>query len=86
MFSLADLPKLESQSAVEQLQDSVHDALIEYVRTRYSNMRRVGNMLMIIPNITQQKLLARNYWLDIKQNGKVPMHKLFLEMLEANNI
>ncbi|CAH1791379.1 unnamed protein product [Owenia fusiformis] len=77
---------VDNAPAVKQVQDKYHDALIEYVQRRSGgSVRRVGNLLMLLPLMTQAKILAKQYWFNIKQEGKVPMHKLFLEMLEANS-
>ena len=45
--------------------------------------RRAGRLLLTLPLLRQTagKVLAHFY--GVKLEGKVPMHKLFLEMLEA---
>lgn len=61
----------------------MHDALIEYERARgVLNQRRVGNLLFSLPILMHEKLLAKDYWFDVKKSGRVPLHKLLSEMLE----
>lgn len=77
---------IENSEAVRTLQDKLQDALLEYVKNRYSgNLRRVGHLYMLLPSLTHMKLLTKQYWFDIKKDGRVMMHKLFLEMLEADS-
>lgn len=77
---------VENEEAVHQFRDKIQDCLIDYVKRRSGgNMRRVGNILLLLPILTQIKLLAKKYWFDVKKDGRVPMHKLFLEMLEADS-
>nr|AXP83841.1 estrogen-related receptor gamma [Sepia latimanus] len=76
----------DSNGSVKQLRDKFHDTLIEYVKTKHTgNMRRLGHLFMLLPHLTHVKLLARQYWFDVKKDGRVIMHKLFLEMLEADS-
>ncbi|KAK3093064.1 hypothetical protein FSP39_010639 [Pinctada imbricata] len=77
---------IENNEAVMQLQDKLQDGLIEYVKSRYAgNLRRLGHLYLLLPSLNQMKLLAKQYWFDIKKDGRVMMHKLFLEMLEADS-
>ncbi|CAC5390734.1 NR3B3 [Mytilus coruscus] len=77
---------IENSEAIKALQDRLQDALLEYVKNRYSgNLRRVGHLYMLLPSLTHMKLLTKQYWFDIKKDGRVMMHKLFLEMLEADS-
>ena len=84
-FAFADIV-IENNEAVRQLQDKLQDALIEYVKCRYAgNLRRLGHLYLLLPALNHMKLLAKQYWFDIKKDGRVMMHKLFLEMLEADS-
>ena len=61
----------------------MQDSLLEYERMRGSNHhRRMGNLLLSLPILMQQKLLAKEYWFNVKKGGRVPLHKLLSEMLE----
>lgn len=77
---------IENSEAVRQLQDKLQDSLIEYVKFRYvGNLRRLGHLYMLLPALNHMKLLAKQYWFDVKKDGRIMMHKLFLEMLEADS-
>lgn len=85
---LADSVHIEDAEAVEQLREALHEALLEYEAGRAgpgggAERRRAGRLLLTLPLLRQTagKVLAHFY--GVKLEGKVPMHKLFLEMLEA---
>uniref|UniRef100_A0A2K5XTS4 Estrogen related receptor alpha n=1 Tax=Mandrillus leucophaeus TaxID=9568 RepID=A0A2K5XTS4_MANLE len=74
--------------AVEQLSEALHEALLEYEAGRAgtgegAEPRRAGRLLLTLPLLRQTagKVLAHFY--GVKLEVKVPMHKLFLEMLQA---
>ncbi|KAL3873773.1 hypothetical protein ACJMK2_036858, partial [Sinanodonta woodiana] len=76
----------EKNEAVKILQDKVQDALMEYVKSRSGgSLRRMGQLYLLLPPLTHLKLLAKQYWFDVKKEGRIIMHKLFLEMLEADS-
>lgn len=84
----ADSVHIEDAEAVEQLREALHEALLEYEAGRAgpgggAERRRAGRLLLTLPLLRQTagKVLAHFY--GVKLEGKVPMHKLFLEMLEA---
>ncbi|XP_044539237.1 steroid hormone receptor ERR1 isoform X3 [Gracilinanus agilis] len=82
----SDSVHIEDAEAVEQLREALHEALLEYEAGRASGgaeRRRAGRLLLTLPLLRQTagKVLAHFY--GVKLEGKVPMHKLFLEMLEA---
>ncbi|ERE77748.1 steroid hormone receptor ERR1-like protein [Cricetulus griseus] len=83
-----DSVHIEDAEAVEQLREALHEALLEYEAGRAgpgggAERRRAGRLLLTLPLLRQTagKVLAHFY--GVKLEGKVPMHKLFLEMLEA---
>lgn len=87
-FLFADSVHIEDAEAVEQLREALHEALLEYEAGRAgpgggAERRRAGRLLLTLPLLRQTagKVLAHFY--GVKLEGKVPMHKLFLEMLEA---
>lgn len=87
-ISFADIG-VESPETVQQLRDRMHDSLLEYTRTRgpssasvFASQRRVGNLLLALPILMQVKILAKEYWFNVKKGGRVPLHKLLSEMLE----
>lgn len=70
--------------AVQKLQDLLHEALQDYeLSQRNEEPRRAGKLLLTLPLLRQTAAKAVQHFYSIKLQGKVPMHKLFLEMLEA---
>lgn len=83
-FCLADSMHIEDVEAVQKLQDVLHEALQDYEAGQHmEDPRRAGKMLMTLPLLRQTSTKAVQHFYNIKLEGKVPMHKLFLEMLEA---
>uniref|UniRef100_A0A2K6LZC8 Estrogen related receptor alpha n=1 Tax=Rhinopithecus bieti TaxID=61621 RepID=A0A2K6LZC8_RHIBE len=79
---------VEDAEAVEQLPEALHEALLEYEAGQPgtgegAEPRWAGRLLLMLPLLHQTagKVLAHFY--EVKLEVKVPMHKLFLEMLEA---
>ncbi|CAD5113690.1 unnamed protein product [Dimorphilus gyrociliatus] len=78
-----DIPSLESADTVQQLRDRMHDSLLEFEKGRGQNAaRRVSHLLFCMPMLMHEKLLATQFWVSIKKQGQVPLHKLLSEMLE----
>ncbi|XP_041351476.1 steroid hormone receptor ERR2-like isoform X2 [Gigantopelta aegis] len=76
----------EVNDSVHSLQDKLQDSLMDIIKVRHpGNVRRLGQLFLLLPPITHIKLLAKQFWFDIKKDGRVMMHKLFLEMLEADS-
>lgn len=81
---LVDSMHIEDVEAVQKLQDVLHEALQDYEAGQHmEDPRRAGKMLMTLPLLRQTSTKAVQHFYNIKLEGKVPMHKLFLEMLEA---
>ena len=81
---LADSMHIEDMEAVQKLQDALHEALQDYESSQHpEDPRRAGKLLMTLPLLRQTATKAVQHFYSIKVQGKVPMHKLFLEMLEA---
>ncbi|KAF4092035.1 hypothetical protein AMELA_G00016390 [Ameiurus melas] len=81
----SDSMHIEDVAAVQRLQDCVHEALQDYEQHRHGDdPRRAGKLIMTLPLLRQTSAKAVQYFCSIKQDGRVPMHKLFLELLEAN--
>lgn len=75
---------IENIEAVQRLQDSLHEALQDFEGSQHpEDPRRAGKLLMTLPLLRQTATKAVQHFYSIKMQGKVPMHKLFLEMLEA---
>ncbi|XP_070590021.1 steroid hormone receptor ERR2 isoform X3 [Erythrolamprus reginae] len=80
----SDSMHIEDMEAVQKLQDLLHEALQDYeLGQRHEEPRRAGKLLLTLPLLRQTAAKAVQHFYSIKLQGKVPMHKLFLEMLEA---
>ncbi|KAK9956896.1 hypothetical protein ABG768_014601 [Culter alburnus] len=81
----SDSMHIEDVEAVQGLQDSLHEALLDYECVHHrEDPRRTGKLIMTLPLLRQTSAKAVRHFFSIKQDGRVPMHKLFLELLEAN--
>uniref|UniRef100_A0A8C1YV99 Estrogen-related receptor beta n=2 Tax=Cyprinus carpio TaxID=7962 RepID=A0A8C1YV99_CYPCA len=80
----SDSMHIEDVESVQKLQDALHEALQDYESCQHTeDPRRAGKLLMTLPLLRQTATKAIQHFYSIKMQGKVPMHKLFLEMLEA---
>ncbi|CAN0396536.1 estrogen-related receptor gamma isoform X1 [Lampetra fluviatilis] len=80
----SDSMHIEDGEAVQKLQDVLHEALQDFEGSMHGeDARRVGKLLMTLPLLRQTATRAVQHFYSVKLEGKVPMHKLFLEMLEA---
>ncbi|XP_033846669.1 estrogen-related receptor gamma-like isoform X2 [Periophthalmus magnuspinnatus] len=80
----SDSMQIEDTEAVQRLQDVLHGALQDYESTHHpEDPRRAGKLIMTLPLLRQTSARAVQHFCCIKQDGRVPMHKLFLELLEA---
>ncbi|KAG5843892.1 hypothetical protein ANANG_G00155720 [Anguilla anguilla] len=79
----SDSVYIEDMEAVQKLRDLLHQALLELEsQRRPEDPRRAGRLLLTLP-LRQTAGRALTTFYGIKTRGGVPMHKLFLEMLEA---
>ncbi|MFT7796457.1 steroid hormone receptor ERR1-like [Arapaima gigas] len=80
----SDSVYIEDVEAVQKLRDLLHQALVELEsQRRPEDPRRAGRLLLTLPLLRQTAGRALSTFYSIKTRGGVPMHKLFLEMLEA---
>ncbi|XP_069500622.1 estrogen-related receptor gamma-like isoform X2 [Ambystoma mexicanum] len=80
----SDSTSIESVEAVLSLQDHLHEALLDYEQEHHQeDTHRGGRLLMTLPLLRQTADEAVRGFCQIRMEGRVPMHKLFLEMLEA---
>uniref|UniRef100_A0A147A2B3 Oxysterols receptor LXR-beta n=1 Tax=Fundulus heteroclitus TaxID=8078 RepID=A0A147A2B3_FUNHE len=80
----SDSMQIEDSEAVQRLQDVLHGALQDYEAAHHpEDCRRAGKLIMTLPLLRQTAARAVQHFCSIKQDGRVPMHKLFLELLEA---
>ncbi|KAK5918524.1 hypothetical protein CgunFtcFv8_003280 [Champsocephalus gunnari] len=80
----SDSVYIEDMEAVQKLRDLLHQALQEMeCQRRPDDAQRAGRLLLTLPLLRQTAGRALTTFYSIKTRGGVPMHKLFLEMLEA---
>ncbi|KAM4012911.1 steroid hormone receptor ERR2 [Anomaloglossus baeobatrachus] len=75
---------IEDAQSVQRLQDLLQAALQEYDVTHHQDEpRRAGQLLLTLPLLRQTSSKVVLHFNGVRAQGAVPMHKLFLEMLEA---
>ncbi|XP_077338655.1 estrogen-related receptor gamma-like isoform X1 [Lithobates pipiens] len=80
----SDSSSIENVEAVLNLQDRLHEALQDFEREHHAeDPHRSGKLLMTLPLLRQTANEAVRTFCQIRLEGRIPMHKLFLEMLEA---
>ncbi|XP_067877733.1 steroid hormone receptor ERR1 isoform X4 [Heterodontus francisci] len=80
----SDSVHINDLQAIQRLQDLLHEALLEYEAAQHpGEPQRAGKLLMTLPLLRQTANQAQQHFHSLKLEGKVPMHRLFLEMLEA---
>ncbi|TKS80575.1 Estrogen-related receptor gamma [Collichthys lucidus] len=75
--SLVDCP-----DSVQRFQDGLHEALQEYESSR-REQHRAGRLLMSLPLLRQTADRAVEAFLRLHRHRRIPLHKLLLEMLDA---
>ncbi|XP_030621596.1 estrogen-related receptor gamma isoform X2 [Chanos chanos] len=80
----SDAVNVEKAEAVQHFQDSLHEALQEYESGQHpGEQHRAGRLLMTLPLLRQTANRAVHSFCRLHMEGRIPMHKLFLEMLDA---
>ncbi|XP_062328487.1 estrogen-related receptor gamma [Osmerus eperlanus] len=80
----SDAESLESAEAVQRFQDNLHEALQDYEASHWpAEIHRAGRLLMTLPLLRQTAQAAVHAFCRLHLAGRVPMHKLLLEMLDA---
>lgn len=70
----------EDLEAVQKLQDLLHEALQDYELNQcHEEPQGIGKLLLTLLRLTAAKAMQHFY--SMKLQGKVPKHKLFLEIL-----
>ncbi|KAG7480318.1 estrogen-related receptor gamma-like [Solea senegalensis] len=78
----ADSDLVDCPDSVQRFQDGLHDALQEYESSRREH-HRAGRLLMTLPLLRQAADRAVQVFLRLHRQRHIPLHKLFLEMLDA---
>ncbi|XP_062860463.1 steroid hormone receptor ERR2 [Trichomycterus rosablanca] len=80
----SDAEQVESGEGVQKFQDGLHEALHDYeLNQRGFEPHRAGKLLMTLPLLRQSAQRAVHCFHHLHTQGRVPMHKLFLEMLST---
>lgn len=83
MCVLADAANLEGAEAVQRFRDGLHEALQEHESSQHpTEPHRAGRLLMTLPLLRQTAARAVDTFWRLHRERRVPMHKLFLEMLD----
>jgi len=81
----SDCP-LEEFASIERVREgilsSLHDAVF-FIRCGDAALH-LQNLLLVLPSLRDADTVLRMFWSQVKQEGRVPMNKLLVEMLEAN--
>lgn len=78
--------RVDDHEALRKLREANLVALNECVsilRPGVSTLH-VGNLLLCFPALRQVDSAVRRFWTNVKREGRVPMQKLLVEMLESN--
>ncbi|XP_076138887.1 estrogen-related receptor gamma [Alosa pseudoharengus] len=79
----ADAANLEGAEAVQRFRDALHEALQEHESGQHPvEPHRAGRLLMTLPLLRQTAARAVDTFSRLHRERRVPMHKLFLEMLD----
>nr|CAB3243764.1 ERR estrogen-related receptor [Phallusia mammillata] len=85
----SDSPHVDNHSTLQDLQNTLQQALCDVTATSVTGTgpvakyQRCGQLLMTLPLLRQVATKAVYFFHSVRQSGKVAMHKLFLEMLDA---
>lgn len=77
--------RLDEPQALYRFRDSILYSLSDCVAAVRPGqaLRAIQNMFLIMPGLRQADGIVRRFWSNVYRTGKVPMNKLFVEMLEA---
>ena len=77
--------RLDEPQALYRFRDSILNSLSDCVAAvrPAQALRATQNMFLILPSLRQADGIVRKFWSSVYRTGKVPMNKLFVEMLEA---
>lgn len=78
--------QLENNESVYRLRDTLIQTLHECVSILrpQTAIHHLSQLFLCLPLLRQLDTVTRRLWLNILQEGSVPMQKLFVEMLESN--
>jgi len=78
--------QLEDPESVRKLRETLSISLQEVVShlRPLNTIHHHSQILLCLPLLRQIDAVIRKFWLGVRKEGKVPMNKLFVEMLESN--
>lgn len=87
LLTNADI-QLEDSASVYKLRDSILAGLQDCVSLfrAASCVQHLSQLLLCLPLVRQLDAEVRLFWNNVRKEGKVPMNKLFVEMLESNSL
>lgn len=74
----------DEPQALYRFRDSILNSLSDCVAAVRPGqaLRATQNMFLVLPSLRQADGIVRRFWSSVYRTGKVPMNKLFEEMLE----
>ncbi|XP_043273452.1 steroid hormone receptor ERR1 isoform X2 [Venturia canescens] len=77
--------RLDEPQALYRFRDSILNSLSDCVAAVRPGqaLKATQNMFLVLPSLRQADGIVRKFWSSVYRTGKVPMNKLFVEMLEA---
>lgn len=77
--------RLDEPQALYRFRDSILNSLSDCVAAVRPGqaLKATQNMFLVLPSLRQADGIVRKFWSTVYRSGKVPMNKLFVEMLEA---
>ncbi|XP_053330303.1 steroid hormone receptor ERR2 [Spea bombifrons] len=80
----SDSALIQDVQSVQSLQDHLQEALQDYETLQHRDEpARAGQLLLTLPLLRQTSMRAVQYFLGVRAEGRVPIHRLLHEMLEA---
>lgn len=84
LFVFVDVPGLENRQLVENCQERVNAALMEYCINFYPNVKdKFGQVLLRLPEVRLISIRAEEYLYYRHLNGEIPDQTLLIEMLHS---
>ena len=77
--------KLDEPHALHRFREAILGSLSDCVAAVRPGqaLRATQNMFLVLPALRQADGIVRRFWAGVYRTGKVPMNKLYVEMLEA---
>lgn len=85
-FLLITDVRVDDIEALKKLRETILSSLHECVSILHpgSASLHAGCLLLCFPSLRQVDSAVRRFWTNVKREGRVPMQKLLIEMLESH--